>query len=162
MSPDQFFPSWGLPSPQTAPYAPGYMPMSVLSAPVAMPSNFFNSMEGSDWASGLAGAQAVNTNPAGFDWGGLFKGFTGSKDAPGWGAPVVGAINGLGSAFMGMQQYGLAKKTFDESRRQFNLNFDAQRSLTNSRLEDRQRARVASNPGAYQSVGDYMNRYGVK
>ena len=55
-----------------------------------------------------------------------------------------------------MKQYGLAKKTLEENKRQFQMNYDAQKQSTNTRLEDRQRARVASNSGAYQSVGDYM------
>lgn len=79
----------------------------------------------------------------------------------GWGGMALGAAQGLGNAFMGMQQYNLAKDTFNENKRQFNLNFEAQRKTTNAALEDRQRARVASNSGAYQSVGDYMNKYGV-
>jgi hypothetical protein len=49
-----------------------------------------------------------------------------------------------------------------ESKKQFSQQFGAQKQLTNSRLEDRQKARIASNPGAYESVGSYMGRYGVK
>lgn len=79
----------------------------------------------------------------------------------GWGGMALGAAQGIGNAFMGMQQYQLAKDTFNENKRQFNLNFEAQRKTTNAALEDRQRARVASNSGAYQSVGDYMTKYGV-
>ena len=69
---------------------------------------------------------------------------------------------GLFNAWMGMKQYGLFKDQLAETKRQFVLNYDAQVKTTNSALEDRQRARVASNPGAYQSVGDYMaaNRIG--
>jgi hypothetical protein len=62
------------------------------------------------------------------------------------------------SGFMGMQQYGLAKKTLEESKRQYDQNYSAQRQTVNTQLEDRQRARVASNPGAYQSVSDYMSQ----
>lgn len=80
----------------------------------------------------------------------------------GWGTPVLGAANGLLSAFMGMKQYGLAKDSLNEGKRQFQLNYDAQRQTTNTQLEDRQRARVASNSGAYQSVGDYMRANGVR
>jgi hypothetical protein len=76
-------------------------------------------------------------------------------------APMLGVAQGLGNAFLGMKQYGLAKDTFNENKRQFNLNYDAQRKTINTDLEDRQRARVASNPGAYQSVGDYMKQNGV-
>lgn len=71
----------------------------------------------------------------------------------------------LGSAlmngFLGMQNYGLAKDQFNFQKDAFNKNYAAQKTLTNSSLEDRQRARVASNPTAYQSVGDYMKQNGV-
>jgi hypothetical protein len=92
-------------------------------------------------------------------WG---KDFFGTKEAPGWGGTALGVAQGLFGGWLGMQQYGLAKEKLAESKRQFQLNYDAQKNLTNSQLEDRQRARVASNPGAYQSVGTYMNQYGVK
>ncbi len=80
----------------------------------------------------------------------------------GWGGLALGVGQGLFNGYLGLQQLGMAKKAFGENQRQFNLNYDAQRRTTNAALEDRQRARLASNPGAYQSVGDYMNQYGVK
>lgn len=80
----------------------------------------------------------------------------------GWGTPALGVASGLLNAFMGMKQYGLAKDSLAEGKRQFGLNYEAQKTTTNAQLEDRQRARVASNAGAYQSVGDYMNTYGIK
>lgn len=99
-------------------------------------------------------------------FGGMFDGLLGSTDAngltkQGWGGMALGAAQGIGSLFMGMQQYGLAKEALAENKKQFGMNYAAQRNLTNSSLEDRQRARVASNPGAYQSVGDYMAKNGV-
>lgn len=93
------------------------------------------------------------------DW---LKGAIGTKDNPGWGGFALGAANSLASMYFGMQQYGLAKQTLAENKRQFQLNYDAQKQTTNTALEDRQRARVASNPGAYQSVGEYMDKNGVK
>lgn len=96
-----------------------------------------------------------------FNGGDFMKGMVGTKEAPGWGGMALGVAQGLGSAYMGMQQYGLAKAAFDESKRQFNMNWNAQKKTVNSALEDRQRARVASNPGAYQSVGDYMKENGI-
>lgn len=94
-------------------------------------------------------------------------GFLGSTDAngirtDGWGAPAIGAASGLLNTFMGMKQYGLAKDQLAESKRQYEANYAAQRTTTNAQLEDRQRARLAANPGAYQSVGDYMNKNGIK
>lgn len=74
----------------------------------------------------------------------------------------LGAVGGLANAFMSMQQYGLAKKTLNENKRQFELNYGAQRDTTNSAMRDRQAARVASNSGAYQSVDDYMATNGIR
>lgn len=88
--------------------------------------------------------------------------FLGKAGAPGWGGLALGAAQGLFNGYLGLQQLGMAKKALAENQRQFNLNYDAQRRMTNAALEDRQRARLASNPGAYQSVSDYMNQYGVK
>lgn len=95
------------------------------------------------------------------------SGMLGSTDAngiksQGWGGMAMGAAQSLGNLWMGMKQYGLAKDTFNENKRQFGLNYDAQKKSTNSRLEDRQIARVASNPGAYQSVSDYMKKNGIQ
>lgn len=96
------------------------------------------------------------------------SGFLGSTDTTtgvrtdGWGAPAMGALQGIANAYLGLKQYGIAKDTLNENKRQFQLNYDAQKSTTNSALEDRQRARVAANPGAYQSVGDYMKKNGIR
>lgn len=88
--------------------------------------------------------------------------FDGALGPNGWGNLALNAAGGLASTFLGMKQYGLAKQTLAENKRQFQLNYDAQKQTTNTRLEDRQRARVASNANAYQSVGDYMAVNGIK
>lgn len=80
----------------------------------------------------------------------------------GYGGLALGAVTGLGSLYLGMQQYNLAKETLANNKAQFERNFANQVKTTNTNLEDRQRARVASNSGAYQSVGDYMSTNGVK
>lgn len=100
--------------------------------------------------------------------GGFFSSFLPQRDAVsgmttgGWGSTALGAAQGLGNLYMGMQQYGLAKKALAQSKDQFEKNYAAQRTTTNASLEDRQRARVASNAGAYQSVGEYMNKNGIR
>ena len=76
--------------------------------------------------------------------------------------PMLGAAGGLANVFMGMKQYGLQKETLKASKDQFAKSYAAQKNLTNASLEGRQRARVASNPGAYESVSDYMAKYGIK
>ncbi|GEK52348.1 hypothetical protein [Vreelandella venusta] len=97
----------------------------------------------------------------------LLQSLTGYTDSSGiksngWGGMALGAASGLGSAYLGMKQYGMAKKQLSESKRQFDLNYGAQRQMVNTDLEDRQRARVASNPTAYESVGSYMDRNKVR
>lgn len=79
----------------------------------------------------------------------------------GWGMPALQVGTGLLDSFMGLKQYGLAKDALKQQRNQFDKNFAAQQKTTNAALSDRQRARVASNPGAYQSEADYMARWGV-
>jgi hypothetical protein len=81
------------------------------------------------------------------------------KGGAGW--STLNAVGQLGQLYLGMKQYGLAKDHFAEGKRQFSLNHEAQKKLTNSQLEDRQRARVAANPGAYESPSAYMKQYGV-
>lgn len=89
-------------------------------------------------------------------------GYTNNKGfQPGWGGAALGALQGIGNAFMGMKQYGLAEDALKEQKRQFNLNYGAQKSAFNSQIEDRQRARVAANPGAYDDAATYMKKYGL-
>lgn len=100
--------------------------------------------------------------------GDMFKnsGFMGSTDkngmkTDGWGGMALSTVSGLMNAYMGMKQYGLAKQTLAHNKDVFNKNYTAQKQTTNAAFEDRQRARVASNPGAYVSVGDYMKKNGI-
>lgn len=85
------------------------------------------------------------------------SGFLGSNGTQGWGGLALGAIGGLGSAFMGMKNYGLAKDSLNQAQSQFDQNYAAQRSTINAQMEDRQRARVAAGSGA-ESVDAYMQR----
>lgn len=75
----------------------------------------------------------------------------------GWGTPAIGLLSGLGQLFMGMKQYGLAKSMVADARSQFERNYNTQRQVLNTRMEDRQRAKVAANKKA-ESVESYMNR----
>lgn len=102
--------------------------------------------------------QQQQTGPGFWSMEGAFGGANGG----GWASPAIAGASALMNGYLGMKQYGLAKDTLKENKRQFQLNYDSQKKLTNSRLQDRQQARVASNPGAYRSVGDYMKENGVK
>ena len=98
--------------------------------------------------------------------GNWWDGALGSTNAQGmktdgWGGMALSTVSGLMNAYMGMKQYGLAKQTLAHNKDQFAKNYAAQKTTTNAAFEDRQRARVASNPGAYQSVGDYMKKNAI-
>ena len=115
-----------------------------------------------------AGGQnpALTTTPAaaGSDW---MTTWFGGKDAQTGNLntgilPVgIGALTGLVGAYTGLEQLQVAKDNLAFQKNAFNKNFANQAKLTNSQLADRQRARVMDSPGAYESVGDYMNKYGV-
>jgi hypothetical protein len=132
-----------------------------------------------DWTSTLtptlAGVDVAGTSGAvnatggwGAGIGDWFKdsGFFGSTAADGaktqgWGGTALGVGQGIANLYMGMKQYGLAKDQLAFSKDQFNKNYAAQQKTINAQMQDRQAARVASNPGAYQSVGDYMKQNGI-
>lgn len=109
---------------------------------------------------GLAQAQ-VDLSAAGNAPGGGWNWFS-TRDQQGVLGPALQGAQTLAGLYMGMKQYGLAKDQLNFQKDSFNKQYAANQTLTNSRLEDRQRARVSSNAGAYQSVGDYMNQNGVK
>ena len=109
---------------------------------------------------------ALTTTPvtAGSDW---MTTWFGGKDAqtgnlsPGILPVGIGALTGLVGAYTGLEQLQVAKNNLAFQKEAFNKNFANQAKLTNSQLADRQRARVMDSPGAYESVDDYMNKYGV-
>ena len=109
------------------------------------------------------GSFGSGAGPGGTAAPSFWEGMIGTKDNPGWGGLALGGAQALGSLFMGMKQYGLAKKSLEESKRQFQMNYDAQKNLTNSYMEDRQRARIAANPNAgYASPEEHMSKWGLK
>ncbi len=81
-------------------------------------------------------------------------------------SPMQAGVVGLGSlssafgAFNGYKQTKLAKQQLAFQKDAFNKQWGAQRNLTNSHLEDRQKQRVARDPNA-MSVAEYMNKYGI-
>ena len=165
----QPLPAFALTQPAPIPSWQASMPAPVQRTfPVAMPDPVAGSVPSSGLSlfSGaepgfdvptLGGVPAVPPAAGGGGWNWLS-----TRDKQGVLGPAFQGISALGSLYMGMNQYNLAKETLAANKAQFERNFDAQKATTNASLEDRQRARVASNPGAYQSVGDYMNQNGVR
>lgn len=70
--------------------------------------------------------------------------------------PILNTFTGLASAYLGMKQYGLAKDSFKQNKKEFGYNYDAQRQVTNAQMRGQAAARYSSNPGHYQTPTEYM------
>ena len=140
---------------------------------VANPTPLTNPVATGDWTAaftkagigipniGARGVPGMATPDMSANW---WDGMVGTKEAPGWGGMALGVGNGLASAYMGMQQYGLARDTLNQHKAEYAANYDAQKRTTNASMEDRQAGRIAAaGPNSrYQSVGDYMAKNGIK
>ena len=73
----------------------------------------------------------------------------------------LGAANGLLNGYLGFQNLGLAKNQARQAQQNWDKQWSANVKNTNAALSDRQTARVASNPNAYESVDSYMKKYGI-
>lgn len=73
----------------------------------------------------------------------------------------INALQGLASVYLGFQNANTAKSEAAQAQSNWNKQWDANVKTTNASLSDRQAARVASNPTAYQSVDSYMSKYGI-
>jgi hypothetical protein len=114
----------------------------------SLPSSVSSSVGGAD-----------STGPGWFSQAGIFGGTDkNGVTTNGWGGTALSGAKAFGDMYSSMKQFGLAEDMFDNSKDQFNKNWGAQTKNYNADIEDRQRARVASNAGAYESVGDYMNK----
>lgn len=81
----------------------------------------------------------------------------------GWAIPTAGIAQAVMGGINGKRQLGLAEDSLKQSKREFDLNYGAQRQTTNTQLEDRQRARVASSPsGGYESVSTYLDKNRIR
>ena len=155
--------------------APSYSSLSNYGFGAGSNSNYLTGYT-PGFDSGVDVGAVMDRTPASFSWanpttwqGGLQRlGVTDSIDPisgnklNGWGGLALNTIGGLGQAFMGMKTYGLAKDQFRFQKNAWNKEFAAQKGLINSQLEDRQKRRVAEQPGQHEDVASYMNKYGVK
>lgn len=82
-----------------------------------------------------------------------------------YGSTITGGLQGaagLWGAYNGMQQTKLAKQQMANSLNQWNKIYANQVASYNTRLEDRQNARVGANPNAYESTASYMEKNRLK
>ena len=82
-----------------------------------------------------------------------------------YGSTIVGGLEaaaGLWGAYNGMQQTKLAKQQMANSLDQWNKNYANQVASYNTRLEDRQNARVAAQGANQQDTASYMAKNRLK
>ena len=82
-----------------------------------------------------------------------------------YGSTIMGglqAASGLWGAYNGMQQTKLAKQQMANSLNQWNKSYANQVSSYNTRLEDRQNARVAAQGANQQDTASYMDKNRLK
>lgn len=96
----------------------------------------------------------------GSNFGGAGSNILGNMSPFQAGVAGLGALSNAFGAFNGYKQTKLAKQQLAFQKDAFNKQWNAQRNLTNSHLEDRQKQRVARDPSA-MSVAEYMNKYGI-
>lgn len=142
---------------------PAYQPISTTPTPFAnavqpWQNDLSTSMQNNTYSAlGLNGDGLYSPNTAGA--GGLSNWMSGNADLLKAG---VGLVTGGIGAWNGMQQNKLMRQNMNMQAGQFREQMDLSKSNYNSKLEDRQRARVASNPTAYESVDSYMKKYGAR
>ena len=82
-----------------------------------------------------------------------------------YGSTITGGLEaaaGLWGAFNGMQQNKLVKQQMANSLNQWNKNYANQVASYNTRLEDRQNARVAAQGANQQDTSSYMDKNHLK
>lgn len=159
MNPDDYFKLGSYGSPSYGAAAPAFNNQLLsgfdYSGQAAIDSNKYIS---SNPMAGMGGVPIAPSHQSG-----LFASPFQQKNADGssyggWLGAGMGVAQGVGNMYMGMKQFGLAKEQLAFGKEQFNKNYAAQRTTTNTALEDRQAARVGANSSAYQSVSEYMNK----
>lgn len=92
-------------------------------------------------------------DPSGGDW---MTDWFGGQNQMGYIPAGIGALSAGLNAYTGFQQLGLAKDQLAFQKQAYSENMANQTKLTNAALRDRQAARYAANPNAYQNPDDYM------
>lgn len=158
MSTDRFMGLAGTFGDQAGDYAMPSMGVNPGWASGGMPSLGSDGFSLSDWISGKFSALGDFAKSSGMVGSRLSDG----TRVDGWGGLAVGAAGTLLNGYMGFQNLKLAKDQLAFQKDAFAKNWGAQKTMLNSQLEDRQRARVASNAGAYESVDSYMGKNRIK
>tara|TARA_B100000929_G_scaffold108179_1_gene85727 strand:+ start:35818 stop:36321 length:504 start_codon:yes stop_codon:yes gene_type:complete len=94
--------------------------------------------------------------------GGLSETLFGANGSPGWLNGGVSVLGGLANTWLGMQQYGLAKESFNFNRNLATQNYENQAQLTNRALEaSLKRNAIAQGKDQNQAVSEGMAKWGI-
>lgn len=139
--------NWGAPSAA----APVFTPPSAPQGWGATAMQGFNGPGFNSGANTMMGLPQINDMSK--------PGFMDSMLGPnGWGGMALSAAGGLASTFLGMKQYGLAKQTLAENKRQFELNYGAQKQTTNNQILGRGNDLYTARGGTGQTADEYYNQ----
>lgn len=105
----------------------------------------------------MSGVNLSGTQPNSFNTSGLNNSMSGLQ----MGQLGLGLGSGLLNGYLGFQNLKVAKDQARQAQQNWDKQWNANVKSTNTALSDRQRARVASNAGAYESVDSYMKKYGI-
>lgn len=122
--------------------------MQPMLQPILPSGNWFDSLKG-------FGGKAVSSFMPKID------AETGKMQTMGWGMPALQGLSSLGNLYLGMKNYGLAKDQLRTQKDQFNRNYENQKQLLNTRMEDIQRTEAGGSSKA-ESVESYMARNRIK
>lgn len=142
--------------------------------------NSGNFMSANQMQSGLNQSMSPQalSNPQSFNWANMnqpigpgaggnssmwdMESMMGGQQGPGWLTGGAQALSGLANTWLGMQQYGLAKDSFNFNRGLATQNYENQAQLTNRGLEaSLKRNAVATGQDPDQAVAQGMEKWGL-
>jgi len=150
--------AWGMGSPGRSAYKPDDFWGSVMPG---LNNNAYSGDGGGmlDFGVGKLATAGGALKPDFFSWDSFLGGKgTDGFQTMGWGPALFNVGKSIFDGWMGMQKLDLAKDSLNFQKDAFSKQFENQRSLTNSQLQDRQAARVAADPRGYQAVDEYMRQ----
>lgn len=94
--------------------------------------------------------------------GGLRESLFGAEGSPGWLNGGLSVLNGLGNTWLGMQQYGLAKDSFNFNKQLASQNYENQAQLSNRSLEaSLRRQAIMDDKDPDQAASQGMEKWGL-
>lgn len=113
---------------------------------------------------------SMNTGFGGTSTGGMATSAGGDAWQKSWlgegglGSLALGGVGTLLNGYLGFKQLGMAKDQLKESKRQFNMNWGAQKKAVNNQLHNAQFTRnsATSDPANKKDMAEYMKKWGIE